>query len=46
MLKFRLHLLAGKALDVVAFLNQLDDGTRLPNVFEVGRHHRIEGLFH
>ena len=46
MLKFLLHLLAGDALDVVAFLDQLDQGARLADILEVGRNHRVQGLFH
>ncbi len=40
-----LHLLAGELLDGAALLQKLDQRAGLADVLEVGRNHRVEGLF-
>jgi hypothetical protein len=39
-----LHVPGRDVLDFAAILQQLDQGLRLPDVLEVGRYHRVQGL--
>lgn len=46
LLELRLHLHAALVLDRGAVLEELDERAGLAHIFEVGAHHRVEGLFH